>query len=239
MAIKFNVLNRFTGAVQFAAKIDCDESTARSIKLGLAVKWGIKNNANLTDANLTDADLTDANLAYADLTRADLTRADLTDADLTDANLTDADLTDADLTDANLAYANLTRANLTRADLTDANLTRANLTRADLTDANLTELGIPTITNIHGVIYEACKKVNALNMSKWHTCKSTHCRAGWTTCLAGYEGGILEGKIGTAAAATLIYRKSDPDGKFTLNFTDSNKGALAEMKRLAELEASE
>ncbi len=224
MAIKFNVLNRFTGAVQFAAKIDCDESTARSIKLGLAVKWGIKNNANLTDANLTDADLTDANLAYADLTRADLTRADLTDADLTDANLTDADLTDADLTDANLAYANLTR---------------ANLTRADLTDANLTELGIPTITNIHGVIYEACKKVNALNMSKWHTCKSTHCRAGWTTCLAGYEGGILEGKIGTAAAATLIYRKSDPDGKFTLNFTDSNKGALAEMKRLAELEASE
>jgi hypothetical protein len=110
MTIKFEVINRFSGAVQFTAEIECGEDESYSIKLGLAVKWGIKARADLTGANITDADLTganlaDANLAGADLTSANLTSAYLARADLTGAYLARADLTSANLTDANLAGA--------------------------------------------------------------------------------------------------------------------------------------
>lgn len=45
MAIKFDVLNRFTGAVQFTAEIECDADASMSVKLGLAVKWAVKARA--------------------------------------------------------------------------------------------------------------------------------------------------------------------------------------------------
>ena len=53
--MKFDVLNRWYGEVQFTADIDCDETEISSIKLGLAVKWGVKNNANLRNADLWNA----------------------------------------------------------------------------------------------------------------------------------------------------------------------------------------
>ena len=68
--MKQEIKNRWTGKVQFTAEIDATEETPLSIRIGMAVKWAIKNNANLTDA-----DLTRANLTGADLTRADLTGA--------------------------------------------------------------------------------------------------------------------------------------------------------------------
>ena len=94
MAIKFDVLNRFTGAVQFTAEIECDADASMSVKLGLAVKW-----ADLARANLAGADLAGANLARADLADADLARANLADANLAGANLARANLADADLID--------------------------------------------------------------------------------------------------------------------------------------------
>ena len=265
--MKFDVLNRFTGNVKFTAEIDCEQDTPRSLKLGLAVQWAVKTEAdltradltcanlteaNLTEANLTEADLTWANLTWADLTRADLTLADLTRADLTCANLTRADLTRANLTEANLTEANLTEAdltwaNLTWANLTCANLTEANLTRADLTCANLTRANltwanltwadwVPKIKNIHQTVYEAASKPKALEMADWHTCETTHCRAGWVVHLAGNAGRVMEGVYGTGSAAALIYMVSDPSMKRVPNWTDTNENALADMKRLAELE---
>ena len=65
MAIKFDVLNRFTGAVQFTAEIECDEGASVSVKLGLAVRWAVK-----AGADLARADLAGANLARADLAGA-------------------------------------------------------------------------------------------------------------------------------------------------------------------------
>ena len=100
--MKFDVTNRFTGAVQFTAEIDCDENASVSIKLGLAVKWAVKAGADLADANLADAYLARANLAGANLAGADLAGANLAHADLARANLAGA----------NLAGANLARANL-------------------------------------------------------------------------------------------------------------------------------
>ena len=80
--MKYDVLNRFTGEVQFTAEIDCNENEELSIKLRLAVIWAIKNNANLSDANLYGANLRDTNLYGADLRYANLYGADLRGADL-------------------------------------------------------------------------------------------------------------------------------------------------------------
>jgi hypothetical protein len=118
--IKFNVTNRFSGAVQFTAEIDCGDDAAPSIKLGLAVKWAVKSRANLSRA-----DLSGANLSGADLSGANLSRANLSRADLSGANLSGADLSGAYLSGANLSGANLSRADLSGANLSGANLSGA------------------------------------------------------------------------------------------------------------------
>jgi len=68
--IKFDVLNRFSGAVQFTAEIDCADNEATSIKLGLAVKWAIKSGADLRGAYLSGAYLSGAYLSGANLSGA-------------------------------------------------------------------------------------------------------------------------------------------------------------------------
>jgi hypothetical protein len=78
--INFEIKNRFTGAVQFTAQIDCDDGELTSVKIGLAVKWAIVSGAYLSGAYLSGANLS----------RANLSRANLSDANLSDANLTGA-----------------------------------------------------------------------------------------------------------------------------------------------------
>ena len=85
--IKFDILNRFSGAVQFTAEINCSENEAKSIKVGLAVKWALKGGANLGGANLGDAYLRGANLGGANLGDAYLRGANLGGANLRGANL--------------------------------------------------------------------------------------------------------------------------------------------------------
>ena len=97
-------------------------------------------------------------------------------------------------------------------------------------------LKIPKIENIDKVIYAAVTATPiALNMGRWHTCNTTHCRAGWVVHLAGDEGYALEKFFNsTALAAQLIYRESgspiNPN-----RFYDSNDDALADMKLRANL----
>jgi len=86
--IPFEVRNRFTGEVQFTAQIACSPNEKSSEKLGLAVKWAIKEKAERAYANLADADLAGANLAGANLAGANLAGADLAYANLAGANLT-------------------------------------------------------------------------------------------------------------------------------------------------------
>ena len=113
---------------------------------------------------------------------------------------------------------------------------------ADLSGADLS--GAPKIENIHQKVYEAASAPKALDMGIWHddayeegNCGTTHCRAGWVVALAGKEGRELEERIGTPAAASLIYLASDPDLDRFPNFYCGNEAALADMKRLAEAEA--
>src|SRR5512139_2511053 len=86
-AMKFDILNHYSGKVQFTAEIDCSESASTSVKIGLAVKCAIKARAYLADAELAGADLAGAYLARADLAGAYLAGAYLARAYLADANL--------------------------------------------------------------------------------------------------------------------------------------------------------
>ncbi len=73
--IKFDVLNRFSGEIQFTAEIDCADSEPHCWKLRLAVQWAIKTGADLSDTDLSGADLSDTDLCGADLSGAKLRRA--------------------------------------------------------------------------------------------------------------------------------------------------------------------
>ena len=96
-------------------------------------------------------------------------------------------------------------------------------------------LKVPVIPDIHKAVYEAASHPEALEMSNWHTCENTHCRAGWVVTLAGKEGKELEARFDTLSAAMKIYDASDPNFKINpCRFFDDNEVALADMRRLAE-----
>ena len=75
-------------------------------------------------------------------------------------------------------------------------------------------------------------------MSDWHTCETTHCRAGWVVTLAGEPGKALERFHGPALAAHLIYRASSPIRVTFPRFHESDAVALADMQRCAAEEAA-
>lgn len=74
-------------------------------------------------------------------------------------------------------------------------------------------------------------------MDAWHTCDTTHCRAGWAIHLAGPAGAMLEACVGPSVAGALIHVISCPqlEGKVP-NFVASNEEAMEDIKRLAALE---
>jgi hypothetical protein len=78
-------------------------------------------------------------------------------------------------------------------------------------------------------------------MGQWHSCNTTHCRAGWAVHLAGEEGYALERFHGglTGHAALLIYNASSPDIHVSpTRFYGTNADAMADMKRCADEEAA-
>lgn len=96
----------------------------------------------------------------------------------------------------------------------------------------------PKVENIHQKVYEAASRPNGLNMTSWHTCDTTHCKAGWAVHLAGEAGKRLEQHTSTLFAAMMIYQASSPIEVSPVTFFDDNVSALADMKRCAELEAN-
>jgi hypothetical protein len=85
-------------------------------------------------------------------------------------------------------------------------------------------------------VFEAASRENALNMGEWHTCETTHCRAGWVTFLAGKEGKKLESIFGSALAASMIYRDSSEIKVRMTDFFKTNAEALESMKKASEEE---
>jgi hypothetical protein len=96
------------------------------------------------------------------------------------------------------------------------------------------------IPNIHAAVLAAATQPNALDMSSWHQCDTTHCRAGWVVHLAGDAGYALERFHDTALAAQLIYKASNPNLPVSpVRFYETKDQAMADMKRMAELEAQQ
>lgn len=96
---------------------------------------------------------------------------------------------------------------------------------------------IPVIEDIHKKVLEAVTATpDSLNMKEWHTCTTTHCRAGWVVHLAGQAGYALEKFYwgDTAFAAQQIYHASGYDIS-PVRFYESNETAMADIKRLAEV----
>jgi hypothetical protein len=86
------------------------------------------------------------------------------------------------------------------------------------------------IEEIHARLREAVTQSRALEMHAWHTCETTHCRAGWIVTLAGEQGKVLEKFHDTLLAAILIYDASDPNYKINpCRFFDSNEDAMRDI----------
>lgn len=96
---------------------------------------------------------------------------------------------------------------------------------------------VPTIANLHQTVFAAASKPDALYMGDWHTCETTHCRAGWIVFLAGEKGKALEKSSSTLFAAMQIAKASSPIKISPVRFFDKNDVAMADMQRCAEEEA--
>ena len=86
---KFDIIDRFTRAVQVTAEISVTPDMTYSVKLGLAIRWAVKSRADLSRANLSRANLSWADLSGANLSGANLSRANLSWADLSGAKNAD------------------------------------------------------------------------------------------------------------------------------------------------------
>ena len=135
--MKYEIKHRFAGTVQFTAEINCDENESDPIKLGLAVKWGLKNKSNLRNADFSNADLRGAYLSGANLYGANLGNAYLSNANLSNADFSKANLSNAYLGNANLSNADFSNAYLGNADFSKANLSNADFRGANLGDSDL------------------------------------------------------------------------------------------------------
>jgi len=102
-------------------------------------------------------------------------------------------------------------------------------------DKGKAPISVPVIPEIHKAVYAAASAPQALDMGTWHTCETTHCRAGWVVKLAGPDGKALENRFNNELAAMMIYSASDPEYKINpCRFYDTNEAALEDMRKLAE-----
>jgi hypothetical protein len=252
---KYEVRSNFTNAVQFTAEITTTPDMLPSVKLGLAVKWGLVNDADLIGADLRGADLRGADLRGADLRDADLRDADLSGADLrgtdligtdlrgTDligANLIGADLSGADLSGTDLRGTDLIGADLSGANLSGANLSGANLSGTYLSDANLSGANLndsnlrPIIADLWFILSQARREVPAMvtALRTGNVDGSTY--TGTCACLVG--------TLKNAGAVDLPHAAQSPAERWFLSIRkgdkpgDESTGGLAAGKALEWIE---
>jgi hypothetical protein len=230
----FSLLDRWTPTVRILAEIDCSDDTPHAARLGQAVWWAWRRGLDLSGLKLSGADLSGAKLRGRGLREVDLRQAVLCGADLSDTDLRDADLSGADLAEADLSGAVLRGALLLDTDLRSVDLYGSDLSGADLSRAALGD--VPVVPAIDAAILARIEAGGRLEMSAWHTCETTHCRAGWAIALAGWPGEALEDALGAAIAGTFIYAASRP-GVPIPDFYASNSDALADLRVAAARQA--
>jgi uncharacterized protein YjbI with pentapeptide repeats len=245
----YQIKNRFTNAVMFEYTAPDDQVGVNQSKLiGLAVRKALESGVDLRGAYMRGADMGSVDLRGVDLRGVDLRGAYMGGVDLRGVDLRGVDLRNADLGGADLRGAYMGGVDLRGVDLRDADLGDAYLGGVDLRDAYMggvdlrgvdlrgVDLGgayILKIKNIDAAILAAIDaRGNELRMSSWHTCGTTHCRAGWAIHLAGDAGYRLENVVGSSAAGALIYAASRPD-KPVPDFIASDAVALADLRACA------
>ena len=163
-------------------------------------------------------------------------RADLAGANLAGANLAGANLAGAYLADAYLAGAYLARARNTpdpaepyKRAITEAEREQRRLDRMTLFRARNPD--VPVIDALDAKILDAVTSGGgSLEMDAWHSCDTTHCRAGWAIHLAGKPGYELERKRGSQSAGRMLYLAAT--GRVP-HFLASNSAALDDIKECA------
>ena len=187
-------------------------------------------NADLRETDLRETDLRNAYLRNADLRSAAMNMADLRGTDLRGAKLSGTDLSGADLRETDLRETDLRNADLSNAILRSAAMFMADLRNAYLSGADLrgaTDLpAAPVIPNIDAAILAEIVAGGVIDMDNWHTCETTHCRAGWAIHLADEAGAALEREYGANVAGALIYAASRPNNRVP-NWFASAEEALA------------
>ena len=185
-----------------------------------AVEAAVAAGVSLMGANLEGVDLRGVNLKNADLSFASLLNANLTGANLDGAYLVGTDMGGADLTGCDLHSSVISVTTLSGTLLKDTIYPDG--LRASLAVEGLDQKMLAAIETQGGV----------LDMNDWHTCETTHCRAGWAVVLAGKTGLQAESYYGTNIAAALIYEASYP-GERIPDFFESSDTALEDIRQRA------
>ena len=207
----FKIRRRWTDEVLF-------ETEAASFRHAILI--AIERDANLSGANLSDANLSDANLSGANLSDANLSGANLSDAYLSGAYLSGAYLSGA----KGLAFTPPPDPPTPYVRDTSKNHQK----RAERFRKRHPE--VPVVENLDAKILAAIDAGGSLDMGAWHTCQTTHCRAGWAIVLAGEKGKELEKKVGPHRAGMLIYGCSTGNVPY---FYANNEDALADIRACA------
>lgn len=98
---------------------------------------------------------------------------------------------------------------------------------------------VPVLPNIHKKLLEAVThNGNKLDMSDWHKCETTHCRAGWIVTLAGKDGAMIEKQTSTLFAAMQIYKASSTIRVSPVRFYETTDVAMKDIERCAAEESA-
>jgi hypothetical protein len=134
-----------------------------------------------------------------------------------------------------LSFASATTVDRVLSFASAATLARVLSFASDTTVARigvLKSLEVPIVENLDQKVLEATEAGN-LEMGLWHSCETTHCRAGWAITYGGEAGRKLEEEVGPEMAGRLIYEAST--GRPAPDFYASNEAAAADIRRCAAL----
>ncbi len=242
--MKFRITHRITDKTLYECDLPpeiAEQSYGR--KLGHAITLARNGAADLSGAYLRGAYLRGADLRGAYLRGAYLSDAYLSDAYLSDADLRGADLSDADLSGADLSDAYLRGAiglsppaetgtpELTSEQIeAERKLPRIEREQRRAERFRARNPNVPVIHAIDRRILCAIEAGGVLDMSRWHGCGTTHCRAGWAITLAGEAGAQLESEHGPNRAGRMIYRAS---AGYAPHFFASNEAAMQDIRERA------
>lgn len=159
------------------------------------------------------------------------------------AKLAVTEFTDCDLSGADLSGANLDGAYFHNCDLRGVKLSHLPMSAVltgsliNFEDLPLNGLDIPYIPDIHQAVYAAVTAEGCvLDMSTWHMCESSHCRAGWVNTIAFGENRLMaEDRVPTPHLALAVYLKAHPTMPVP-SWYAMDSWAMADIEKLAGMD---